>query len=334
MKNVVLAAATLLAAGSQAMAESAFTWEGELELGVDAVVDSDAAGNEISDVYGVLEVAGELKIGDGASVFAVLLGETVEDPTDDRILEDMGFFLQELGVSFDIGSNASVAIGKSAPVFGRTWDDAAGFYSDILAGDYEQTEQIGVFADVELVPGGTLSFGVYYADDTFLSRSVGTDRGRNQSSAGGAGNTGKLDNFALAWTQEFGDTSVQVGMRHLSASVGDVDDETGFVASVAHGFTDDFAVFAEVATFDSFGGSADDATFFTLTGVYHWDDWAFSGLYAHRDLDAGGETDAVSLSAEYEFESGIVFGTAVAFVDDNGTEDTRFGANVIIPFGG
>lgn len=333
MKYRMLAATTMMVAGTQSFAQD-LTWEGELEIGVDAVISSDAPENELTDVYGVLELGAELAIGDGVSLFGVLIGESVEDPTDDRAFEDIGFYLEELGVSFDIGQSTNIVIGKSAPVFGRIWDDGAGFYSDILAGDYEQTEQIGAFVESELAPGGVLSLGVYYADDTALSRSIGTDRGRNNASDGGAGNTGKLNNVALAWTQEFGDTSVQVALRHLSASVGDVDDETGIVASVAHGFGDEFAVFAEVASFQNFGGAADDATFVTLTGAYYWDDWAFSGTLAHRDLDSGGDTNAFSLSAEYEFDNGIVFGTAVAFVDDNGTEDTLFGANLIIPFGG
>lgn len=334
MTNKLALALVVSGVATQAVAQDAFEWEGELELGVEAVVSSDTAGNEITDGYGVLELGGSLSFGANGSGFFTIVGESVEDPTDDRLLEDIGFYVEEIGVAFDLGTATSIAIGKVNPSFGRTFDDAGGLFADTVAGDYELTEQIGVFVESELTTDGTLSFGVFYADDTFLSRSIGTDRGRNSSDAGGAGNTGRLDNVALTWTQEYKNNTFQIGARHLSAGTGDAHDETGLVASVSHDFSDQFYVFAEAAHFSNFGGGADDATYLTLNAGYTMDNWAFSGTLARRDLDGGGETDVISVSAEYEFDNGNVLGTGLAFVDDGGNKETLFGVNLIVPFGG
>jgi hypothetical protein len=334
MNKQLLLALIVAAAAGQATAQQAFEWGGELELGIDSVIDSDTPGNEISDAYGAVELGGTLSFGASGSAFFTLLGESVLDPTDDRVLEDVGFYFEELGLAFDIGTSTSIALGKVNPSFGRTSDDAAGFYSDIIAGDYELTEQIGIFVDTELTPGGTLSFGTFYADNTFFSRSIGTDRGQNTTAAGGAGNTGRLNNVALTWTQDFENNSFQVGARHLSAGTGDVSDETGLIASVTHTFNENFYVFAEAAHFSNFGGGADDATFVTLNAGYTIDNWTLSGVLARRDLDSGGTTDVFSVAAEYEFDNGNVVGTGLAFLDDGGSNETLFGVNLIIPFGG
>lgn len=71
----------------------------------------------------------------------------------------------------------------------------------------------------------------------------------------------------------------------------------------------------------------------TLNGVYYTGDWAFSGTLSHRNLDTSGDTDLVTLAAEYEFANEIVVGGGIAFVDEDGTKDTRIGLNVIVPFG-
>lgn len=335
MRYEILAATGMMLVATHGYAQDvAFEWEGEVEIGVDSVVDSDVADNEITDTYVSIELGGTLSVGERVSFFALLAAEPVTDPIEDRTFDDTGLFIKELGIALSLTDNTVVSFGKVTPVFGRTWDEGAGFYSDTLGGDYELTEQIGILADVEFTNGGVLSFGAFYADDTVLSQSTGTNRERNTIEAGGAGNTGELDNFALAYTQDFDDTSVQVGVRHRSAGQGDVSDENGVVASVVHTFNDSFSGFAEVARFDGFEGSADNATYVTLNGAYYVGPWAFSGTLARRDLDTSGVTDLASVAAEYEFNNGFVVGAGLAFVDDDGTNDVLLGANLVIPLGG
>lgn len=317
-----------------ALAQSvSFDWEGELELGNESVLSSDVPADEISDTYGNLTLSGALGFGNGLTAFATLKSESMTDPTGDRVFGDQGLYIEELGLQYETDTLA-LTFGKFHPVFGMAWDVAAGFYGGTLAEDYELTEQIGIGADLDLDGAGVLSFALFYADDTALSRSAGFDRGRNTTAAGGAGNTGRLDNVALSWTRGWGDTSVQIGARHLSAGTGDVGDETGLIGSVGHVFGDSLGLFAEVAAFDNYGGSADDATYATLNGVYYVGNWSLSATLARRDVDSAGVTDLASVAAEYEFENGLLLGAALARVDDAGTRSTSLGVNMIVPLGG
>lgn len=323
----------LCASGALAQEASRFTWEGSLEIGNDSVIDSDVAGNEISDTYAIGEVDAAYALTDTVSIFGGLTWESVTDALSDRSFDDMGLYIRELGLQFDTGFGG-VQIGKVHPVFGTAWDSAAGFYGSSLAEDYELTEQLGALAEVDLGEAGALAMGVFFADTTVLSKSLGHDRGRNSSTFGGAGNTGKLNNLALQWGKEWDDTFAYVGARYLSAGTGDVSDETGFVAGLGHSFDGGFDLFAEVAAFDGYGGTADNATYATLNAAYAIGELTLSGTYAYRDVDSAGSTDLISLAAEYELANGMTVGGAVARVDDAGTEDTLFGVNLEIPFGG
>ena len=240
---------------------------------------------------------------------------------------------EELGLQFDTGV-AAFQVGKVHPVFGTAWDAAAGFYASSLAEDYELAEQIGVLAEVDLGDAGVLAMGVFYADDTVLSESAGFNRGRNSSAAGGAGNTGKLNNVALQWGKEWDATFDYAGVRFLSASTGDVSDETGFVAGLGHAFDGGLDVFAEVAAFDGYGGTTDNATYATLNAAYAIGNLTLSGTYGYRDVDSAGSTDLISIGADFELANGMTIGGAVAKVDDAGTEDTLLGVNLVIPLGG
>lgn len=312
---------------------SRFSWEGEIELGYESLYDSAIPANEDDVAYGNAEFAAELALSDSVSIFGGLTFEEVEDGAGST---GYGFYIHELGLQFGIGI-ADVKIGKVAPTFGTAWDSAAGFFASSLAEDYELTEQIGILADIGIGNASALSLGVFYADNTALSESAGFNRGRNSDTAGGAGNTGELNNVALQWTTELDNTYFYLGARYLSAGTGDVSDETGVVAGFGHSFAAAGApidVFAEVASFEGFGGSADDATYATLNLAYTLGDWTLSGTLARRDIDSAGETDLVTLAAEYEFGNGVLIGAGWADVDDAGTSDQIFGINVIFPLGG
>jgi len=316
-------------------AGSAFSWEAALEVGADTVYSSNTAGNEIRDIYAIGEAAGVAAIGDNISIFAGLTWESMTDPTADRSFGDMGLYIDSIGLQFEV-ANATFQIGKVAPSFGYAWDAVAGFYATALAEDYELVEMLGGLADVDIGNGNTLSFGIFFADTSVLSESAGFNRGRNNKNAGGAGNTGKLNNATIQWTKEMGDTYFNIGARHLSAGVGDVSDETGFVASIGHSFTPSgvpLDVFAEFASFDGFGGTSDDATYATLNAAYAIGKVTLSGTYAVRDISSAGKTTLASLAVEYPLTDNILIGAAYAHVDDAGIKDDRIGLNVIFSFG-
>ncbi|MCA0871648.1 porin [Seohaeicola saemankumensis] len=313
-----------------------FTWEGSLEIGSEAVFESTVPGNEIRDTYAIGEVAGELALGGGVAIFTGLTWESVTPPVADRSFEDMGLYFHELGVKFD-AANGTFFLGKVHPVFGSAWDSTAGFFGGSLAEDYELTEKIGALADVDLGAAGTLSFGIFYDDDTVLSESAGFNRGRNTTAAGGAGNTGEFNNAAIQWSNQWDATYAHIGVRHLSAGAGDVSDETGIVAGIGHSFTPTglpLDLFAEVASLDGYGGSADDATYVTLNAAYAIGKTTISGTYARRDISSAGVTDLASIAVEYPLTDNLLMGGALAHVDDNGVKDKVVGLNLVYSFGG
>ena len=267
------------------------------------------------------------------SLFGALLFEELEDAAGNT---GYGFYLEELGVQFSVGP-AQIQLGKVTPAFGTAWDSAAGFFGSAIAEDYQLLEQIGILGEIGIGESSYLSLGVFYADNTALSESAGFNRGRNSDANGGAGNTGELNNVTLQWTTELDTTFFYLGARQLTAGTGDVQDETGIVAGIGHSFTPSgipIDVFAEFASFEGFGGTADDATYATLNAVYTIGDWSLSGTYARRDITSAGVTDLISLAAEYEFANDVLIGAGWALVDDAGVEDQLFGLNVIFPLGG
>lgn len=320
---------------ARAEAGSAFSWEIAVEIGIDDTYKSNTAGNEIRDIYAIGEAVTEAVIGDNISVFAGLTWESMTDPVADRSFGDMGLYIDSIGLQFEV-ANATFQVGKIAPAFGNAWDSVAGFYATSLAEDYELAEMLGGLADVDMGNGNTLSFGIFFADTSVLSESAGFNRGRNSKTAGGAGNTGKLNNATIQWTKEMGDTYFNLGARHLSAGLGDVSDETGFVAGIGHSFTPSglpLDVFAEFASFDGFGGSSDNATYATLNAAYAIGNVTVSGTYAVRDITSAGKTTLASLAVEYPLTDNILIGGAYAHVDDAGVKDDRIGLNIIFTFG-
>lgn len=320
----------ILAPSAMAQQTSRLTWEGEVEIGYESTFDSDLPANEGDSAYASAEFNGAFALTDSLSIFGGLTFEELEDAASNT---GYGFYFHELGLQFETGA-ATFRIGKLHPAFGTAWESAAGFYGAALAEDYELSEQIGALAEVDLGAAGTLSIGVFYADDTGLSESIGFNRGRNSTAAGGPGNTGELNNAALQWSKEWDDIFGYVGLRFLSAGVGDVSDETGIVAGLGHSLGNGLDLFGEVAAFDGYGGTTDDATYATLNAAYAIGKLTLSGTYAMRDVTSAGRTDLVSVGAEYELANGLTLGGALARLDDAGTEDTMFGVNLVIPLGG
>lgn len=335
MKNTILTTGLcgLVMAGGTSLAaqEAAFTWEGSVEVGVDSTVRADDSNAQVTDAYISAEVAFEAAITDRITAFGGLALESVTDVEDDRTFEDMGLYVSELGLRFGFGETV-VSVGKISPVFAVAWDQAPGFYGTSLAEDYELSEMIGVTVDTPVgAAGSTLSFAVFYADDTALSNSIGEKRGRNSTAAGGVGNTGKLNNVALQYSQEFGDTTAWVGVRHLSRGVGDTSDETGIVAGASHDSGNGFNMIGEVAHFDNAGGADGNATYATLGGAYALDDWTLSATATLVDTET--DTDSmIALGVDRALTESIEVNFGVARFDVGGEKSTTLGLAAVVSF--
>lgn len=335
MKKTILATGLLglaLAGGtSLAAQDAAFTWVGSVEIGVDSTLRADDPSAKVTDTYISVEAAFEAALTDRITAFGGLTLESVTDADDDRAFEDMGLYVSELGLRFAFGETL-VSAGKISPVFARAWDEAPGFYGTALAEDYELSEMIGVGVDTPFGgAGGVLSFAVFYADDTALSNSIGNKRGRNGAAASGVGNTGKLDNIALQYTQSFGETAAWIGARHLSAGMGDTADETGIVVGASHDFGNGFNMIGELAHFDNAGGTDGNATYTTLGGAYALDDWTFSATATLLDTttDTG---SMITLGVDRAVTENVALNFGVARFDVEGEKSTAVGLAAVVSF--
>ena len=326
--------ACFLASGAPLWADdkTGFSYEIEVEIGIDSVVRSDVAANELTDVYLSADASFEYALGQTVTAFMGLTLESVLAPTGDRTFGDLGLYVGEIGLAFNLGQT-TLSIGKISPAFGSAWDTAPGFYGTAYAEDYELGEMIGVMAEVEL-GRGTLTASAFYADDTVLSDSWGTRRGRNSTAAGGAGNTGRLDNFALQYDAEFGSTTLHAGARHLSRGLGDAKDETGFSLGVTHAVGDDLNLMAEVASFDGFGGSTDDALYATVGLSLARGPVTYNAAFSRRDVTSTGVDNMVSLGLDYELKNGATLTGGYAFANEGGVKSHLVGMAVVFPIGG
>ncbi|MEM7599651.1 MAG: hypothetical protein AAF382_18340 [Pseudomonadota bacterium] len=333
--KALLVSAFLTASATMVQAQGlSFSWEGELEVGVESVLDSNVPGNEVDDPFLTFEQVGELSFGEN---FSIIGGLTIEEMTGPSSgIQDLGLYVDTL-VFQAMTERFVFQLGKSEVAFGDAWNSAAGYFGSTIAEDYELTEQLGLFAEISIGQDSTLAAGAFYADNTSLSESFGFNRGQNSTAAGGAGNTGELDNFSLQFTQEVGNAFFHVGARHLSKGTGDVSDETGFVAGGGYSFAESgtpLDLFVEIAAFDGFGGSADDAVYATLTAAFGiTDSTELSAGFIHRDIDTVGDTNLFTIGIDHELENGVAVGAGLGVVDDAGADETIFGASIVIPLG-
>ncbi|WP_109464648.1 porin [Albibacillus kandeliae] len=332
--SILLASAAGVTLAAPAWAQdSRFTWEGSLEFDAEKVYDSDDAANEIHDVYPTITFGARYRFTNVVSAFGALTIEPVLDATEDREFDDVGLYFDELGLTFDFDA-LSISVGKLHPAFGVAWDAAPGYFGTTFGEDYELSEQIGAMADYDAGAAGVFSLAVFYADDTKLSESWGTNRGRNSSDDGGAGNTGELDNVALQWAKEFGSTTVTIGARMLSAGTGDPEDERGYAAAVSHDFGSGLSLLAEVAQFSNYGGGTDDATYATLGGAYTTGPWTYSAVYSQRDIDNATKDTMSTVGLNYTFANGLDIGGALALFEEDEVQSKSVGLSVAFPLGG
>ncbi|MEM6618236.1 MAG: hypothetical protein AAF631_02925 [Pseudomonadota bacterium] len=327
-----LACSAVFATNAHAQESSRFSWEIEVEIGIDSVIDSDVPANELTDAFLAADIILGYEITESVSIFAEFTLESVTGATDDRAFEDLGLYVSELGLAFDLGG-AELLVGKISPAFGIAWDVAPGFYGANFAEDYELGEALGAAISFDVGPG-TLTASVFYFDDTELSRSLGTDRGRNTTAAGGAGNTGKFNNIAVQYDIEAGNTTFSISASHLSAGVGDVKDQTGGALGFVYTVDDQFEIIGEVAAFSGFGGTADSANYLTLGAALFRGPFTYSAAYTRRNISSTGTDHIASVGLDYTFENDITLSSGLAYVDEGGVGSTNFGLSVIIPLGG
>ncbi|MEM6941463.1 MAG: hypothetical protein AAF943_15860 [Pseudomonadota bacterium] len=289
----------------------------EVEIGVEAVVSADDPDAEVSDVYLSIELEAEAALTPNLGFFTSLTLESVTDAEEDRAFEDIGLYVGTLGLSYTF-EPVTVIAGKFNPAFGSAWDTAPGEFGTNFAEDYELEEMLGLAAEIEL-GDGVLTFSAFYPDDTVLSDSLGTQRGRNRTSEGEVGNTGQLNNFALQYDHDFEQTSLHLGALHLSRGEEDVD-QNGFALGVTHRLSQDIDLMAEAAYFDGWEGEERTASLATLGASYTQGPLTLSLAIAQRDVSGAPTDRLLAVGADYSFDNDIVLSTAFARVREEGED--------------
>ncbi|MCL6285852.1 porin [Ruegeria sp. 2012CJ41-6] len=321
------------ATSAASQSQTSVVWEGEIEIETLTVIDTDEGEKQPSEISANLDIGAIVSFSDRLDLFGSVQVERIDDPESERSSSEAHVFVDELGLSYTF-ADTSLSVGKITPVFGTAFDAAYGFFSGSLASDYELDGQIGGLAQFDLGGAGYLDFGVFYADDTRLNRSLTSDLDPNSDDEGRVGDTGKLNNATLQWSWVSDNTEFSLGGRLLSRAKDDAQNELGAVVSLTHFFEQaPLDVLAEFAIFHGWEGSSDNARFLTLNAGYAFGDLALSGVLARREIGRDETTNLASLALEYEFENGVTLGTAIASVENDGSVDQLLGFNVIFEFG-
>lgn len=325
-------AIVLAVMAQQAVADVDAPWsiEGELEVGVEAITSAEDPDAEVRDVFLSIEVEGELELSDRITLFSSLSLESVTDAEDDRAFEDLGLYVGEIGLAFDLDP-VTLSVGKISPAFGSAWDTAPGYFGADFAEDYELEEMIGASAAIELGEG-ELTLSVFYPDDTRLSDSFGTRRGRNRADDGDVGNTGRLDNFALQYDHEFDTTTLHFGLRHLSRGQEDFD-ENGAVLGVTQAIGENVALIAEVAQFNHWEGSEERARIATLGASFEHGAFTYSAAIGQRHFSDAPTDRLIALGVDYEFDNGMVLSAGFARTTEEEEKTEQIAVSLTLPFG-
>ncbi|MGG5811409.1 hypothetical protein [Falsiroseomonas sp. CW058] len=237
------------------------------------------------DLYVKAELSAGLRVAEGLSLHGVLKFEplaggpsTTGDGAIDRAFQDQGAFAESLFAEWQPTSRLTLRAGKFTAPFGTGHEDFPGIRLRDFAEAYEIAEGLGFGATLAVIEEedglGThrLSAAVFTLDTTSLSSSFVTRRrfgrdeaerfARNSRGQGGPGNTGRLDNWALALDGEgigaLPGFSYHLAVLSRGAGVDGTAREWGFAIGLRQEirWTEDLTttLFAEAVRFRNAGG--------------------------------------------------------------------------------
>lgn len=170
-----------------------------------------------------------------------------------------GLLLEE--IAFEYREDAFLfGLGKFNPKFGIAYDETKmiGNMSTRLAKDYEMKEKIGGYIGLNS-EFFKLIFNTFYDDNTFLSDSLFSNRGRDKRE-GGVGNTKKLNNFSIYSELIFNEFKINLAFRRLANVTSKESSEKGYVFGIQKYFEEtDYSIGAnplfEIAYLDNYNGN-------------------------------------------------------------------------------
>jgi len=186
----------------------------------------------------------------------------------------------------------------------------------------------------------TLTGNVFYADTTFLSESLFTNRGRTSLADGGPANTGRLNSFSVTLDGEaisaLPGFSFNLGYRHLAAGTGDHADENGFVAGLQQAFDvgrgTKLSLVGEFVYLSHAFATPDDATYTTAglqleRGPWHGE---LAGTLHNTQLSGGGSQNdfLAQVSGGYTFGNGLDVSLALGAGRNDGADTHVIGVRL------
>ncbi|MEO0566427.1 MAG: hypothetical protein AAF066_01750 [Pseudomonadota bacterium] len=267
--------------------------------------------------------------------------ETIMPPDTDRAFQDEGLFSRIILAEYSINDRLSVHAGKMTPSFALASFVTPGMYGNSYNREIELIERIGfggayVFGEAS-TGRHTLTFNTFFDDTTFLSESLGNNRGRKSRSDGGASNTEGFESYTLSLEgrdmPRFPDLTYKIGLIHQARGQDGVADEQGLSLSLLQKFKANSGVnwtlIGEVAGFKNFDGTADDIVYASAGLVYNKGPWTavLSGTYRPRYVAGGEDFDdyTVQTSIEYDLGKGFSLALAHEFSRDENADNKRLG---------
>ncbi|MGD1915834.1 MAG: hypothetical protein ACFCBV_06580 [Phycisphaerales bacterium] len=276
----------------------------------------------------------ELRLMEGLSVFAEVRLETTAPPEEDRRFQDEGLFVRSLYGRLAPSERVAVHAGKFTPSFALASLVTPGMYGNNYNKEIELIERVGFGAEYTLgsrdVGLHKLSASTFFEDTSFLSESLGSNRGTTTLDDGGASNTESFESFTLSLEgSDFAELSglrYKLGFVHEAAGRGDDGDETGLAFAAMHswklGDRCSLVAIGEIAPLWNFQGTADNIVYSSAGLVVQVDRWTaiVSGTYRRRDLSSGGTWDDYQVQTSLEYAIGNGFSVALAH-EFNRSED-------------
>jgi hypothetical protein len=313
-------------------------YEGDLEIENDVTIFDDPESATTNDFYPAIDFDVRIRPLDWLMFSGHIVTESVLDlePGEDRFVEDVGTYAEELNVQVLTGDVQFIA-GKFHPAFGLGWEIPPGLFATELAGEYELIERIGAGIAYRFSALGMdhhLQASAFTVDRTILGGSLFTSRERIALADGGAGNTDGLSSLALAVDAcagalpkdciDDGDWGYHLAVRYQRAGASQRDDdgepipagdEKGAAAALYKSFT--FAdetrltLFGEAAYFADFEATRDNAAFLTATAILNREALTYSLTYSNETRWVSGgpdiRADLVDVSVDYEFDDRLSF---------------------------
>ena len=297
---------------------------------------------ERTDSYATIEPEFVVRMTPALSLVAAGTLEPVRDlrPGRDRSFEDHGFYLSDLFLVWE-GDRWEMAGGKLTAPFGLAWDLAPGIYGTDFAEDYELAERLGLMAGLmlgnETYGAHAVRIAAFRLDNSALSQSIFTKRGRLDRDEGLPANTSKFSSVSLTID---GDLPMVEGLGyHLGAmrqarggrgAVKTAKAETGFVAGLTHewemGEVTLSPLVEAVRIRDADGDDGVNRRYLTAGAGAEWGAWN-AALSGTRRSTSGSETDRLlQLSAGYTFSTGIGLDLGWRYARENGDRFRTIGA--------